>query len=293
MPEMSEKIGIIAGGGQFPLLFAGAAKKEGRKVVIVAHKGESRPDLEEIADRFCWIKLGQLGKIIKFFKNEGVTSTVFLGTITKTRIFYDILPDLKGLSLWNKIDIRQDDAILRAIADELEKEGIKVLESTLYLKEFLFPKGILTRKSPSASNIDDIRFGWQIARGIGRMDIGKCVVVRDRTVLAVEAIEGTDAAIKRGGALGREKAVVVKVKKPGQDFRFDLPAIGTDTIDSMTSVKAEVLAVETGQALLFDRKKVIRLADKAGIIVIGIQELPDGQLEFQKMNDEIRLDAGK
>jgi DUF1009 family protein len=283
MPEMSEKIGIIAGGGQFPLLFAGAAKKEGRKVVIVAHKGESRPDLEEIADRFCWIKLGQLGKIIKFFKNEGVTSTVFLGTITKTRIFYDILPDLKGLSLWNKIDIRQDDAILRAIAGELEKEGIKVLESTLYLKEFLFPKGILTRKSPSASNIDDIRFGWQIARGIGRMDIGQCVVVRDRTVLAIEAIEGTDAAIKRGGALGREKAVVVKVKKPGQDFRFDLPAIGTDTIDSMTSVKAEVLAVETGQALLFDGKEVIRLADKAGIIVIGIQELPDGQLEW---NDE-------
>ncbi len=280
MPEISEKIGIIAGGGQFPLLFAGAAKKKGRKVVIVAHKGESRPDLEEIADRFCWIKLGQLGKIIKFFKNEGVTSTVFLGTITKTRIFYDILPDLKGLSLWNKIDIRQDDAILRAIAGELEKEGIKVLESTLYLKEFLFPKGILTRKSPSASNIDDIRFGWQIARGIGRMDIGQCVVVRDRTVLAVEAIEGTDAAIKRGGALGREKAVVVKVKKPGQDFRFDLPAIGTDTIDSMTSVKAEVLAVETGQALLFDGKEVIRLADKAGIIVIGIQELPDGQLEF-------------
>ena len=283
MPEMSEKIGIIAGGGQFPLLFAGAAKKDGRKVVIVAHKGESRPDLEEIADRFCWIKLGQLGKIIKFFKNEGVTNTVFLGTITKTRIFFDILPDLKGLSLWNKIDIRQDDAILRAIAGELEKEGIKVLESTLYLKEFLFPKGILTKKSPSASNIDDIRFGWRIARGIGRMDIGQCVVVRDRTVLAVEAIEGTDAAIKRGGALGREKAVVVKVKKPGQDFRFDLPAIGTDTIDSMTSVKAEVLAVETGQALLFDGKEVIKQADKAGIIVIGIQELPDGQLE---LNDE-------
>ena len=283
MPEMSEKIGIIAGGGQFPLLFAGAAKKQGRKVVIVAHKGESRPDLEEIADRFCWIKLGQLGKIIKFFKNEGVTNTVFLGTITKTRIFFDILPDLKGLSLWNKIDIRQDDAILRAIAGELEKEGIKVLESTLYLKEFLFPKGILTKKSPSASNIDDIRFGWRIARGIGRMDIGQCVVVRDRTVLAVEAIEGTDAAIKRGGALGREKAVVVKVKKPGQDFRFDLPAIGTDTIDSMTSVKAEVLAVETGQALLFDGKEVIKQADKAGIIVIGIQELPDGQLE---LNDE-------
>lgn len=277
---MSEKIGIIAGGGQFPLLFARAAREEGHQVVIAAHQGESRPDLEEVADRFCWIKLGQLGKIIKFFRNEDVRRTVFLGTITKTRIFYDILPDLRGLSLWNKIDVRQDDAILRAIAGELEKEGIKVVESTLYLKELLFPKGILTRKSPSASQIDDIRFGWRIARRIGEMDIGQCVVVRDRTVLAVEAIEGTDAAIKRGGALGYEKAVVVKVKKPGQDFRFDLPAIGTDTIDSMASVKAKVLAVETGHALLFDGKEMKRRADKAGIIVIGIQELPDGDLEF-------------
>ncbi|MHB8987196.1 MAG: LpxI family protein [Desulfobulbia bacterium] len=271
-------IGIIAGGGQFPKLFAEAAKKAGREVVIVAHQGESWPELETVADRFCWVKLGQLGRIISFFREHGVTETVFLGAITKTKIFKDVWPDLKGLTLWNKIDIRQDDAILRAVAGVLEQEGIHVLESTLYLKDLLFPKGVLTKKKPTAEQMEDIRFGWQTARAIGALDIGQCVVVRDRTVLAVEAIEGTDAAITRGGALGKEKVVVVKVKKPKQDFRFDLPAIGVKTIETMASVKGAVLAVETGQSLLFDREAVIEAANRAGIVVVGVEELPDGLL---------------
>ncbi|MFQ6757930.1 MAG: LpxI family protein [Deltaproteobacteria bacterium] len=271
-------IGIIAGGGQFPKLFAEAAKKAGREVVIVAHQGESWPELETVADRFCWVKLGQLGRIISFFREHGVTETVFLGAITKTKIFKDVWPDLKGLTLWNKIDIRQDDAILRAVAGVLEQEGIHVLESTLYLKDLLFPKGVLTKKKPTAEQMEDIRFGWQTARAIGALDIGQCVVVRDRTVLAVEAIEGTDAAITRGGTLGKEKVVVVKVKKPKQDFRFDLPAIGVKTIETMASVKAAVLAVETGQSLLFDREAVIEAANRAGIVVVGVEELPDGLL---------------
>jgi len=275
---MNSKIGIVAGGGQFPLLFTRAAQEQGRKVVVVAHEGETDSALEGVADHLFWVKLGQLGKIIKHFKQEGVTETVFLGTITKTRIFRDILPDLKGLSLWNKIDIRQDDAILRAIAGELEKEGIKVLESTLYLQHLLFPKGNLSKKKPSAEQVEDIRFGWQMARAVGGLDIGQCVVVRDRTVLAVEAIEGTDAAIKRGGALGKEKAVVVKVRKPDQDFRFDLPAIGVTTIESMREAKAKVLAVEAGQALLFDREAVVQAANRAGIIVVGVEELAGGEL---------------
>ncbi|MFC1512912.1 LpxI family protein [Thermodesulfobacteriota bacterium] len=278
---MSSKIGIVAGGGQFPLLFARAAQEQGREVVVVAHEGETDPALADVADRLFWVKLGQLGKIIKHFKNEGVSETVFLGTITKTRIFRDIMPDLKGLSLWNKIDVRQDDAILRAIAGELEKEGIEVLESTLYLQHLLFPKGILGKKKPSAEQREDIRFGWQMARAVGGLDIGQCVVVRDRTVLAVEAIEGTDATIKRGGALGREKAVVVKVRKPAQDFRFDLPAIGVTTIDSMREVKAKVLAVEAGQALLFDPDAVVEAANRAGIVVVGVEELTDGELVMQ------------
>ena len=277
---MRSKIGIIAGGGQFPLLCAQAARREGCRVVIAAHRNESSPELEEVADSIVWVKLGQLGKIINFFKQEGVSETVFVGKITKTRIFKDILPDFKGLSLWNKIDIKHDDAILRAVAGALEEEGINVVESTLYLRELLFPRGVLSRKKPSAEQLDDIRFGWQMARAVGKLDIGQCVVVRDRAVLAVEAIEGTDATIKRGGALGKEKAVIVKVKKPGQDFRFDLPAIGLTTIDSMKEVNAAVLAVEAGQALLFDAEKVFTEVDRAGIVLIGVEEQPDGSLQF-------------
>lgn len=277
---MSEPIGIIAGGGQFPLLFARAARREGRQVVIAAHRGESWPEIETVADRLCWLKLGQLGKIIKFFQEHGVRETVFLGTITKTRIFRDVLPDLKGLSLWNKIDVKQDDAILRAIASSLEEEGIRVLASTCYLQELLFPKGVLTRKQPSAEQLADIKFGWRTARAIGALDIGQCVVVRNQTVLAVEAIEGTDAAIRRGATLGREKVVVVKVKKPAQDFRFDLPAIGATTIGVMTEVKAALLAVEMGQALLFDHEAVVEQANRAGLVIVGVEELADGRLAF-------------
>ncbi len=277
---MSEKIGIIAGGGQFPHLFCQAAQKAGRLVYIAGHKGETAADLEQLADGFCWVKLGQLGKILKFFKKEGVTEAVFLGTITKTRIFRDIFPDLRGLTLWNKIDIKQDDAILRAIAAELEKDGMQVLESTCYLQDLLFPQGVLTKKRPDQNQQNDIRFGFRMAKAIGDLDIGQCVVVRDQTVLAVEAIEGTDAAIQRGGALGHELAVVVKVRKPDQDFRFDLPAIGLQTIESMKKVKAKVLAVEKGQALLFDAERVIEAADKAGIIVVGVAQDASGTIYF-------------
>lgn len=273
-------IGLIAGGGQFPLLFARSARKQGRPVVAVAHVNESNPTLKEDVDRMCWVKLGQLGKIIKFFKKNGVKETVFAGTLTKTRIFKDILPDIKGLTLWNKIDVRQDDAILRAVAGALEQEGIQVLASTIYLDYLFFPKGILTRKKPSDEEVRDIRFGWKIAREIGRLDIGQCVVVRERSVLAVEAIEGTDAAIKRGGQLAGKAAVVVKLKKPGQDFRFDLPATGTTTITTLAKVKGAVLAVESGQSLLFDRDDMIAAADKAGIVVVGVQEAEDGSLSW-------------
>lgn len=280
MTVQSGNIGIIAGGGQFPLLFVEAARKAGRRVLVIAHKGETAPEVAEAADEVCWVKLGQLGKVIKFFKNNKVSETVFLGSITKTQIFRDVLPDLKGLSLWNKIDTKQDDAILRAVAGALEQEGITVRESTLYLQHLLFPKGILTKARPTPQQIADIEFGWKNARAIGHLDIGQCVVVRNLTVLAVEAIEGTDAAIRRGGLLAKEKAVVVKVRKPGQDFRFDLPATGLATITTLQSVKGAVLAVEAGQSLLFDGEAMIKEANKAGIVVVGVTELEDGSLQF-------------
>lgn len=275
-----ENIGIIAGSGQFPLLFIKAAQEAGRRVIVVAHKGETSPQVAEAADAVCWIKLGQLGKMISFFHKQSVGETVFLGAINKTRIFRDVLPDLKALSLWNKIDVKQDDAILRAAAGALESENIRVLESTLYLSHLLFPQGVLTKKKPTGEQMKDIEFGWRTAREIGRLDIGQCVVVRNCSVLAVEAIEGTDATILRGGQLAKEKAVVVKLRKPGQDFRFDLPATGLKTIESLHRVKGAVLAVEAGQSLLFDHDLVIEKANGAGIVIVGIQEREDGSLHY-------------
>lgn len=276
----SDKIGMIAGGGQFPLLFARAVRRHGLKVYAAAHQGETDETLADQVDALQWVRLGQLGKIIDFFKKEGVIKTVFIGSITKTNIFRDVRPDLKGLGLWNKIDIKQDDSILRAIADRLAKDGIEVVASTSYVPELIFPQGILTRKKLTKEQKNDIVFGWKIARAMGGLDIGQCVVVRNQTVLAVEAIEGTDAAIRRGGTLGKEKAVVVKLKKPNQDLRFDLPAVGEKTIVSMLEVKAAVLAVEAGYALFFDRESVIQAADAAGLVVVGVTESASGELQF-------------
>ena len=276
----TDKIGIIAGGGQFPLLFAKAAHSQGLKVYAAAHQGETDEALVDHVERLQWVKLGQLGKIISFFKQEGVKKTVFIGSITKTNIFRDVRPDLKGLGLWNKINIKQDDAILRAVADRLEKDGIEVVASTGYVPELLFPKGILTKKKPTKDQMADIIYGWEIARSLGNLDIGQCVVVRNQTVLAVEAIEGTDATILRGGTLGKEKAVVVKLRKPKQDLRFDLPAIGMKTIDSMKEVKASVLAVEAEYALFFDRDAVIQAADNAGIVIVGVEKSVTGDLSY-------------
>ncbi len=276
----TDKIGIIAGGGQFPLLFAKAAHSQGLKVYAAAHQGETDEALVDHVERLQWVKLGQLGKIISFFKQERIKKTVFIGSITKTNIFRDVRPDLKGLGLWNKINIKQDDAILRAVADRLEKDGIEVVASTGYVPELLFPKGILTKNKPTKDQMVDIIYGWEIARSLGNLDIGQCVVVRNQTVLAVEAIEGTDATILRGGTLGKEKAVVVKLRKPKQDLRFDLPAIGMKTIDSMKEVKASVLAVEAEYALFFDRDAVIQAADNAGIVIVGVEKSVTGDLSY-------------
>jgi len=280
MAADSSHIGVIAGGGQFPLLFIEAAKKAGREVALIAHAGETAPEAAALADLTCWVKLGQFGKMLDFFKKHGVTEAVLLGAITKTKIFTNVFPDFRGLALWNEMRVHQDDHILRAVARALAKEGITVRESTMYLRHLLFPAGVLGKKQPSAEQRDDIAFGFAKARAIGALDIGQCVVVRDHAVLAVEAIEGTDAAIKRGGELAGEKAVVVKVKKPGQDFRFDLPATGSRTVQTLAEVKGAVLAVEAGQSLLFDRDEMIAEADKAGIVLVGIEELEDGSLRF-------------
>lgn len=268
------KIGLIAGNGNFPVAFARAAKQKGIQVIAVAHEGETLPELAQWVDAIFWINVGQLGKLIKIFKEQGVTDVLMAGGINKTRLFSG-MPDLRGMTLLAKMIHKKDDSILRAVARELESEGITVRESTLYLDNILVSPGILTKRRPSKGEQQDIEFGWHMAKEIGRLDIGQTVVVKDQAVLAVEAIEGTDEAIRRGGLLCGRGAVVVKVCKPQQDLRFDLPAVGTQTIDTMEQVKASCLAVEADKTIIIEREAVVREADRAGITIVAIQN-PQG-----------------
>ncbi len=271
-PNNKQVLGIIAGSGQFPLLVARSARKSGLRVVAVAHRGETDPALESEVDAITWIRLGQLGQLIKTLKEQGVRSAVMAGGIKKLKMFHNVMPDLKGISLMSKLAIFHDDDILRAVSGELEKAGIEIVSSTTHVPELVTGPGILTKRKPSKGEMQDIRFGWHIAKELGRLDIGQCVVVRRKTVLALEAIDGTDETILRGGGLGQEKAVVVKVSKPEQDLRFDVPSVGVKTIECMLQVKAAVLAIEARRTLLFDKDEMISLADRAGISILSVEE---------------------
>ncbi len=265
-----KKIGLIAGNGNFPIVFARAAKEKGMQVIAVAHEGETMPELAQWVDGIFWIKVGQLGKLISIFKEQQVADVLMAGGIKKTRLFSGGMPDLRGMALLAKMAYNKDDSILRAVAQELESEGITVRESTLYLDTIVAMPGVMTRRKPSKDERLDIEFGWHMAKEIGKLDIGQTVVVKDRAVLAVEAIEGTDEAIRRGGGFCGKDAVVVKICKPHQDLRFDLPAIGTMTIESMKQVKASCLAVESGKTVMIERDAMIREADQAGIAIVAI-----------------------
>ncbi|OGX00589.1 MAG: hypothetical protein A3K11_07050, partial [Nitrospirae bacterium RIFCSPLOWO2_12_FULL_63_8] len=237
----AEWIGLIAGNGRFPLLFAENARRLGYRVSAVALSGEADPALERAVDRIHWVVLGQLGKLIKAFKQDGVRQAVMVGGVKKTHLFSDIKPDLRSLALLRRVTIPKDDALLRAIAAELEDEGIRIRESTFGLDGLLVEDGTLTRRGPTRKERRDIEFGWEMAEAVGRLDIGQCVVVKDCVVVAVEAVEGSDDAIRRGGKLARGGAVVVKRFKPQQDRRFDLPAVGPGTIQAMIESGAAVL----------------------------------------------------
>lgn len=269
------KIGLIAGNGNFPIAFARAAKQKGLTVIAVAHEGETLPELAQLVDGIFWIKVGQLGKLIRIFKEQSVVDVIMAGGIRKTRLFSGAMPDVRGMALLAKMIHKKDDSILRAVADELESEGITVRESTLYLDGIVAQPGVLTKRKPTKAERRDIEFGWQMAKEIGRLDIGQTVVVKDQAILAVEAIEGTDEAIRRGGLLCGQGAVVVKVCKPQQDLRFDLPAIGAQTIRSMTEVKASCLTVEAGKTIIMDREAVINDADRAGITIVAVRDPKD------------------
>jgi DUF1009 family protein len=268
-----ERIGLIAGNGRFPIIFADNARRLGYHVSAVAHEGETEPELAGHVDRIHWIKIGQLNKLIKAFKEDGVHQAVMLGGIKKTHVFTTLRPDFRTLAMATRLALWKDDDILRELAKELEQEGITICESTFGLEGILVEEGPLTARTPSEKEWEDIRYGWEVAHEIGRLDIGQCVVIKDRVVVAVEAVEGTDGAIKRGGDLAKGGAVVVKRSKPQQDLRFDLPAVGPRTIEVMASIKASVLAIEAGRTILLDREIVLEKARSARIAIVGITKL--------------------
>ena len=275
LPQVThgERIGLIAGNGRFPIIFADNARKLGYHVSAVAHEGETEPELAGHVDRIHWIKIGQLSKLIKAFKEDKVHQAVMLGGIKKTHVFTTVRPDFRTLAMATRLALWKDDDILREFAKELEREGIAICESTFGLEGILVEEGTLTERAPSKKEWEDICYGWEVAHDIGRLDIGQCVVIKDRVVVAVEAVEGTDGAIKRGGDLAKEGAVVVKRSKPQQDMRFDLPAVGPRTIEVMASVKASVLAIEAGRTILLDREIMLEKAKFARIAIVGIAKL--------------------
>jgi UDP-2,3-diacylglucosamine hydrolase len=268
VPSDTEGLGIIAGGGKFPLMVAASAKKLGFHIVAAAHHGDTDPSLAELADKIEWVKLGQLGKIINLFKKEGVRKALMAGSISKSNMFGRTMPDLKGIAFISRMAVLHDDGILRALANEFAKEGIEIISSTEYLPELLAPEGCLTKKRPGKEQEEDIKIGWNVAKELGRLDVGQCVVIKKKTVLALEAIDGTNETIARGGKISGKGAVVIKVSKPNQDMRFDVPSVGMETIKVMADANASVLAVEAGKTLLFDKEEMIEAADKAGISIV-------------------------
>lgn len=266
------KLGLIAGNGKFPLICTEAAQKAGFGVVVVAHRGETPTEIGDIADEVTWVYVGQLGKIIRTFQRAGVTEAVMAGGISKAKLFSRFRPDLRGARFLARVRSREDDSLLRGIAEELEGEGIRIRESTFCLPQMIPSAGVLTRRAPDRRQWEDIRVGFRTAKEIGRMGIGQTVVVKNRVVVAVEAVEGTDAAILRGGHLAETGCVVVKVSKPQQDLRFDVPAVGIDTIRNLSQVGGGVLAVEAGKTILLEKQQLIQEAESAGITVVALSE---------------------
>ena len=241
-------LGLIAGKGRFPFLVAEEAKEEGYRVVCCGITKESDPAIERITDAYREIKLGQLGRLRDFFKSEGVSEAVMAGKIEKVKIFRgDVRPDLEMAKVLLKVRDFRDDSLLGGIADYLSSHGIKLRDSTRFMKHALPAEGILGKRNPTREIQEDIDFGWKIAKGLAGLDIGQTVVVKRKAVLALEAIEGTDEAIKRGGLLGQGGVVVVKVAKPNQDMRFDVPAVGLGTLNELVTAKAKALAFEAGK----------------------------------------------
>jgi len=264
------KFGLIAGNGNFPFLVVEGARKQGASLSVVAIKEETDKRIEEVAEKVVWVGIGQLGKMISFFKKEVVTKVIMAGQVKHVQIFSGSLPDVRMLKmLWN-LPRRNTDALIGGIADELAKEGIELIDSTYFIQEHLARTGILSKRKPNEIEMGNIEYGLHIANEIARLDLGQTIVVRAKACVAVEAMEGTDACVERAGKLANGKLTVVKVAKPNQDMRFDVPVVGVPTIETMIRAGATCLSVTAGKTLIFDKEKMLKLADDNKIAVVAV-----------------------
>jgi UDP-2,3-diacylglucosamine hydrolase len=266
------RYGLIAGNGKFPLLVLDAARSQGIDMVVAAIKEEAFEEINSAARTVHWIGLGQLSKLIKTFKQEGVTRAIMAGQVKHKQIFSSIVPDLKLVKLLASLASKNTDSLIGAVAGVLEEEGITLMESTAFLKPLLPEPGVLTVRPPNEGEAKDIEYGRRIAREIARMDIGQSVVVRDQACVAVEAMEGTDDVIRRAAFLaGHQPITVVKVSKPKQDMRFDVPVVGLPTVELMVQTNATALAIDAHKTLLIDRDKVLAFANSHQISIVACE----------------------
>ncbi|MFH1724655.1 MAG: UDP-2,3-diacylglucosamine diphosphatase LpxI [Elusimicrobiota bacterium] len=270
-------IGLIAGSTRFPILFAQEAKRQGRRVVAIALKGVTDARLAETVDELHTFKLGQVSAPLKVLKAAGVKRVVMVGKVQHVSLFGGVLPDLRAARILAGLKDRRTDTILAAVADEFAKEGIELLSSATYLSHLVAPPGVLTRRKPTKAEAADIELGWRAAKALAGFDIGQSVVVKDRAVIAVEGMEGTDATVLRAAELARSHGkdpglVLVKVAKPRQDFRFDLPVLGLDTLDILERAGVTAIAVEAGKTLIFDKPEFLERADGMKLAVTAIED---------------------
>jgi DUF1009 family protein len=264
-------LGLIAGNGVFPLEVARIAHLRGWRIVAVAHIGETDPALTEMADAVTWIKVGELQRIIDTFKHAGVKQAAMAGGISRARLQHAFAPDSRALTMLSRLERFSDDAVLRGVAAELESEGIPIIDPVPMLDGILAPRGVLAGPEPTAGQMSDLRLAFEIARALGTFDVGQAVAVHDGVVAAVEAAEGTDAALRRAATVCGKGLVVAKAAKRSQDLRFDRPAIGPGTIELLNELQAAVIGIEAGYAMLLERESTLSRARSLDITVYGYE----------------------
>jgi UDP-2,3-diacylglucosamine hydrolase len=267
----AKTLGLIAGNGTFPLLLAQEAKRRGDSLVAIALKEEADPAIESHVSELTWLSIGQLGKMIGFLKDHGVTHAVMAGQVKHTQLFRNIIPDFRAAKLLAQVVNKKAESLLSTVIHEFEGEGIHFLSSATYLEHWLCPSGLLTQRRLSASEKADVEFAWPLARALSQQDIGQTIVVKDKTVVAVEAMEGTDACVRRAGEIAGPGCVVVKVARPKQDLRFDIPVVGSRTLESLAAAGAKVLALEAGKTLLLDKDILVKDANASQLSITGLQ----------------------